>query len=148
MKEDDKIYVNKLNTHVDNAKLRAKYALERFDILIISLSSGGIALSATFFEKFEDIDKLNVFWACIFFSVSLVINLLSQVNGYYANNYDIKYTVEEIRETEKKDFYKNYKVYDCFKNVFDVLTTLFNLISLLSFIVGIICLLLFINNLK
>ncbi|MGL2963633.1 hypothetical protein ACSVH2_07425 [Flavobacterium sp. RSB2_4_14] len=148
MKEEDKIHIDKLNAHVNSAKLRAKYGLERFDILIISLSSGGIALSATFFEKFEDIDKLNVFWACIFFSVALVINLLSQVTGYYANNYDIKYTLEEIRETEKKKYYKNYKVYDCYKNVFNVLTTLFNLISLISFIVGIICLLLFINNLN
>ena len=148
MKEEDKIHVQKLNVYIDKAKTREKYALERFDILIISLSSGGIALSVTFFEKFECINKSNVFVACIFFSIALIINLFSQVTGYYANNYDIKYTLEEIRELEEKEFFKNYKVYDRFKNVFNYLTTIFNLISLISFIVGMIFLILFINNLK
>jgi hypothetical protein len=132
MKKKDKVYKKKLEVYIERAKIREKYALERFDILIISLSSGGIALSAAFFEKFNATNKSNVFEACIFFSIALVVNLLSQITGYYANNFDIKYTVEEIREIEKKDFNLNYKIYDCYKTIFNVITNVFNLVSLLG----------------
>jgi hypothetical protein len=83
-----------------------------------------------FFEKFNGINKSNVFIACIFFSIALVINLLSQITGFYANNFDIKYTIEEIREIEKKDFNVNYCKYDCYKKIFNFLTNVFNLVSL------------------
>jgi hypothetical protein len=148
MKKKDKEYKKKLEVYIDKAKLREKYALERYDILIISLSSGGIALSVTFFEKFNGTDKSTVFVASILFSIALVVNLLSQITGYYANNFDIKYTVEEIREIEKKDFYLDYKKYDCYKSIFNVLTNVFNLVSLLGLITGLIFLILFIKQIK
>ena len=143
-----KEHIGNLKEYIKSSESRAKYSIERFDILIISLSSGGIALTVGFFEKFKDTDKSNVYYGCLFFSIALIVNLLSQVTGYYANRNDIKYSNEEIRELEGKSFNKNYKKYDCYKVIFDFLTISFNGISLLSLIIGIVFILIFIKNLK
>jgi len=147
MKKDKK-HIEYLKEYIKSAESRAKYSIERFDILIISLSSGGIALSVGFYDKFESVNKNSVFYGCLFFAISLIINLLSQVTGYYANRNDIKYSKEEIRELEKKQFKKDYQKYDCYKRIFDFLTNLFNGFSLLGLIVGIVFILSFIKNLN
>lgn len=141
-------HIANLNEYLKTAETRAKYSIERYDILIISLSSGGIALVAGFFDKFKDIDKSDLYYGILFFSISIIINLLSQVTGYFANRNDIKYCNEEIKELEGKSYNLNYQKYDCFKKIFDFFTTLFNSISLLSFIAGGIFVLIFIKNLK
>lgn len=146
--EKNKEHIANLNDYLKTAETRANYSIERYDILIISLSSGGIALVAGFFDKFKDIDKSDVYYGSLFFSIAIIINLLSQVTGYFANSNDIKYCNEEIKELEGKNYYLNYQKYDCFKKIFNFLTTLFNGISLLSFIAGAIFLLIFIKNLK
>jgi cytochrome b subunit of formate dehydrogenase len=145
---ENKKHIANLNEYLKTAETRANYSIERYDILIISLSSGGIALVAGFFDKFKDIDKSDVYFASLFFSIAIIINLLSQVTGYFANSNDIKYCNEEIKELEGKNYNLNYLKYDCFKKIFNFLTTLFNGISLLSFIAGAIFLLIFIKNLK
>ena len=111
MKKDEK-HIEDLKEYIKSAESRANYSIERFDILIISLSSGGIALSVRFFDKFESIDKNNVFYGCLFFAISLIINLLSQVTGYYANRNDIKYSNEEIRELDNKKFINTITSFD------------------------------------
>jgi hypothetical protein len=146
--EKNKEHIANLNEYLKTAETRANYSIERYDILIISLSSGGIALVAVFFDKFKDIDKSDVYYGSLFFSIAIIINLLSQVTGYFANSNDIKYCNEEIKELEGKNYYLNYQKYDYFKKIFNFLTTLFNSISLLSFIAGAIFVLIFIKNLK
>ena len=146
--EKNKEHIANLYEYLKTAETRAKYSIERFDILIISLSSGGIALVSGFFDKFEGIDKSDVYNGSLFFSIAIIINLLSQVTGYFANSNDIKYCNEEIKELEGKNYNLNYQKYDYFKKIFDFLTTLFNGISLLSFMVGAIFILIFIKNLK
>lgn len=144
----NKEHIANLNEYLKTAVTKANYSIKRYDILIISLSSGGIALVAGFFDKFKDIDKSDVYYGSLFFSIAIIINLLSQVTGYFANSNDIKYCNEEIKELEGKNYNFNYQKYDCLKKIFNFLTTLFNGISLLSFIAGAIFLLIFINNLK
>ncbi len=141
-------HIDNLNEYIKSAENRAKYSLERFDILIISLSSGGIALSMSFFENFKEINKTYVYVGCIFFAIAVIINLLSQGTGYYANRFDIKYSIQEVRELEKKEFESDYQKYDCYKKVFDFITNLFNISSLVSFIIGMTYIILFIKNLK
>lgn len=146
--EKDKKHIANLKEYIISAESKARYSIERFDILIISLSSGGIALTVGFFEKFKGLDKSNIYYGCLFFSIAVIVNLLSQVTGYYANRNDIKFSNEEIRELEGKSFKKNYKKYDCYKEIFDFLTISFNGMSLLSLIIGIVFILIFIKNLK
>ena len=100
----NKEHIINLNEYLITAATRAKYSIERFDILIISLSSGGIALVTAFFDKFKGIDKSDIYNGSLFFSIAIIINLLSQVTGYFANYNDIKYCNEEIRELEGKNY--------------------------------------------
>jgi hypothetical protein len=148
MGKKKKQHINNLNEYIKTAESRAKYSLERFDILIITLSSGGIALSMGFFENFKEINKTQVYIGCVFFAIAVIINLLSQITGYYANRFDIKYSIQEVRELEKKEFESDYKKYDCYKRVFDFITTLFNISSLLCFITGMTFIILFLTKLK
>lgn len=148
MDKKEKKYLNELKEYLISALARAKYSMERFDILIITLSSGGIALSMNFFENYKTIDKTMVYNGCVFFALALIINLVSQVTGYNANRYDIKFVREEIRELEKKVYVVDYDKYDSYKKLFNFLTKLFNIISLISFIIGIIFIVLFMKNLK
>lgn len=147
MDKKDKKHLVELKAYLTSALARAKYSIERFDILIITLSSGGIALSMNFFENYESVDKTMVYNGCVCFSVALIINLVSQVTGYNANKFDIKYVREEIRELEKKVYVEDYDKYDSYKKVFNFMTNLFNAISLISFIIGMIYIILFIKNL-
>ena len=102
MNKKDKKHIKVLKQYLVSANDRAKYSIERFDILIITLSSGGIVLSMSFFENYKNIDKTMVYNGCLCFAFALIINLVSQVTGYFANRYDIKYVREEIRELENK----------------------------------------------
>lgn len=116
MDKKDKKHLLELKEYLTSALARAKYSIERFDILIITLSSGGIALSMSFFENYKSTDKTMVYNGCVFFSFALIINLVSQGTGYFANKYDIKYVRQEIREIEKKVYVEDYEKYDWSKN--------------------------------
>lgn len=145
IKKKDKEYIDSLKNYITEAEGRAKYSIERFDILIISLSSGGLALSLGLYEQFAKLDKtlINVAW--IFFSSALVINLLSQVTGYMANKIDIKCTKTVIEEVKGKVPEDDHKKLDNIKKVYNVLTKWFNILSFLSLSTAIILLILFIN---
>ena len=147
MKKKDKIHLSDLKSYLLKAEERVKYSLERFDILIISLSSGGLVLALNLFKNFQNncIDKNLLSLSWLFFSLALIINLLSQVTGYLANKYDIKGTRNEIYEIEKKSTNGNPKWIERYQNISDFLTKWLNISSFLSLATGIILLILFIN---
>ncbi|WP_026729484.1 hypothetical protein [Flavobacterium denitrificans] len=145
MNKKDKKYITDLKEYITTAEGRVKYSLERFDILIISLSSGGLALSGTLYENFKNADKTLVDIAWIFFSSALIVNLLSQITGYYANKLDIKCTRILIEEVKGKEEEGTHKSIDCQKAVFNFLTRAFNGLSFLSLTTAIILIILFIN---
>jgi len=147
MKKKDKIHLEDLKNYLLKAEERVKYSLERFDVLIISLSSGGLILALNLFKNFQSdcIDKNLLSLSWLFFSVALIINLLSQVTGYFANKYDIKGTRNEIYEIEKKTISGNSICIELYQKVFNHLTKWLNVLSFLSLSTGIILLILFIN---
>ena len=148
MNKKDKKHIKALKQYLVTANDRAKYSIQRFDILIITLSSGGIVLAMSFFENYKNIDKTLVYNGCLCFAFALIINLVSQATGYFANRFDIKYVREEIRELEKKSFFETYTKYDGFKKIFNFMTRFFNTSSLISFVIGMIFIMLFVKNLK
>jgi len=145
MKKKDKAYIQSLEEYILTAQGRVKYSLERFDILVISLSSGGLALCTTMYENFEKYDKTLINIAWIFFSAGLIINLLSQMSGYRANKLDIKCTYIVIDEVKAKVEEGTHKKLDFYKSIFHFLTTAFNILSFLSLATAIILIILFIN---
>lgn len=147
MKKKDKKHISDLKEYLTKAEERVKYSSERFDILIISLSSGGLILALSLFENFKNsyIDKSYIKLSWLFFSLALIINLSSQVTGYLANKYDIKGTKNDIYKIEGKETLGNQKWIDRYQNISDFLTKWFNIVSFISLTIGIIFLILFIN---
>lgn len=147
MKKKDKEHISDLKEYLTKAEERVKYSLERFDILVISLSSGGLVLALNLFKNFQDslINKSFIKFSWLFFSLALIINLSSQVTGYLANKYDIKGTKNDIYEIEGKKTVGNQKWIDRYQNISDFLTKWFNILSFVSLTIGITLLTLFIN---
>lgn len=142
--------MDKLEKHVLSAKDSSKYSIDRFDILLISLSTSALILSIGFVEKvLPNIDKidsslLKLSW--LLFVIVLISNLTSQVTAYYGNQYDIKVTKNLIREERGKPLKGNQiKLESQCKNL-NRLTLIFNGISLFSLISGIIALVGFFSN--
>ncbi len=146
MKQKDKDYIKSLKEYLIKAEERVKYSLERFDILIISLSSGGLVLSLNLFKDYKDllIDNTFLKYSWAFFSLALIVNLSSQITGYFANDYDIKGTKNIIKTINKKSGVKKQNKLDNLRNIFNTLTTLFNFLSFFFLTLGIILLILFI----
>lgn len=145
MKKKDKKYIIALKEYITTAEARVKYSLERFDILIISLSSGGLALSSSLYEHFTSGDKdfLNVAW--IFFSAALIINLLSQITGYHANKLDIQCTNIVIDEIKGKVEEDTHKKLDCIKSICNFLTSMLNVLSFICLTTAVVLVVLFVN---
>ncbi len=147
MKKEDKEHLSDLKDYVSQAEERVKYSLERLDILIISLSSGGLVLALNLFKNYQNtcIDKNLLKLSWLFFSLALMINLLSQVTGYLANKYDIIGAKNDIRKLKNKDELAKIKWIDRYRKTSDFLTKWFNISSFLSLAIGITLLILFIN---
>lgn len=143
-------YLDKLEKHVLSAKESSKYSTDRFDILLISLSTSALILSIGFVEKvLPNIDKidtslLKLSWLLLV--IVLVSNLTSQVTGYYGNQYDIKVTNNLIREERDRPLKGNSKRLESLCKNLNRLTIFFNGVSLFSLIFGIIILVHFFSN--
>lgn len=146
----DKNYIERLQTYAETTKKTIDYSLERFDILIITLSSSGLLLSIGFVKDIiKDFSKVNPIllkttW--LLFALALIMNLVSQVTGYYANKIDLRIT-EDIISTEKGGKSKiNMRRMECRQHIFDSSTMILNGGSLISLIGGIITLIIFISK--
>ena len=145
--------IKKLEDYIVNIDKRIDYSLERFDILIISLSSSGLAFSIGFVKDIiENLNKgnsieinfmlLETTW--LLFACSLIFNLISQVTGYYANKQDLIITREIIKNEKKSGSNEVSPVPD--ESLLKILnsgTVILNGGSLLLLIAGIITLILF-----
>lgn len=143
-------YIEKLETHIESTKEIVKYSLERFDILIISLSGGGLVLSISLvkdvIKNFDKIDHALLKLTWIFFGVSLVLNLFSQITAYYANKEEIKISKNLIRKKRKRPIRQNLTKLECIKSTLNFFTVTLNALCILSFVVAIILLIIFMNN--
>jgi len=154
--EDDKKklqtekYITKLENYSEKIQKAIDYSVERFDILIISLSTSGLIVSIGFvkdiFKDFEKIDTqlLKISW--LLFTLALITNLLSQVTGYYANKFDLGITNDIILTKKGKKSKIKQERSNCIMSVLNYSTQILNGLSLLSLISAIIILVIFISN--
>lgn len=149
-KESRDRYIKKLEKHLDSTKENVRYSSDRFDILIISLSTSALILSIGFvkdlIKNFDEIDTGSLKTSWLFFIIALVSNLISQVTGYFASSYDIKVTDSLISEERGNKPDKNFNKNEKYCNSLNYSTLTLNLVSLLCFIVGVIILVQFISN--
>jgi len=143
-------YVEKLESHIKASKEIAKYSLERFDILIISLSGGGLVLSISLvkdvIKNFEKVDHTLLKLTWIAFGSSLVLNLFSQITAYYANNKEIKISKNLIRKERGKELKGNQENLECHKSILNCSTVTLNAFSVLAFVTAIILLIIFMDK--
>jgi len=143
-------HIRKLEEYAEKTQKAIDYSVERFDILIISLSTSGLVLSIGFvkniFTDFSKIDTqlLKISW--LLFTLSLIMNLVSQISGYYANKFDLDITNDIINVKNGKVGKINQKRSDCIMSVLNNCTQILNGLSLLSLISAILILVIFISN--
>jgi len=147
---DNDRYIEKLETHIASTKEIVKYSLERFDILIISLSGGGLVVSISLvkdvIKDFNKIDHSLLKLTWIFFGASLVLNLFSQITSYYANQEEIKISKSLIRKKREKPAKYKIERLERVRKALNFFTTTLNAFCVLLFIAAIILLIIFMNT--
>jgi hypothetical protein len=145
-----KRFIRNMKDHKEKTIANLKYSLDRFDILIISISSGGLVFSMGFVKDIisdaTKIDFLLLKISWIFFGLSIILNLLSQVTAYYANNFELRITKNIIRKERKCELIGNQSKLENKKNILNFLTNLFNGSSLILLITGIILFVIFMSK--
>lgn len=149
-KDKHERYLDKLEKHISLAKESSKYSSDRFDILLISLSTSALILSIGFVDKIipnlqcVNTSLLKLAW--LLFVTALVSNLTSQVTGYFSNVFDIKVTTNLIRNERGKQLKGNQKKFEVFCKTLNSLTLILNALSLTSLVTGIVLMVLFFSN--
>ena len=135
-------FITNLEAHKEKTTANLKYSIDRFDLLIISISSGGLVFSMGFIKdiipKTPPVNFLLLKISWILFVLAIVLNLLSQVTGYYANNFELQITKNLNRLERGKDVIGNQPRFESKKKIMNFLTILFNGLSLFFIITGII----------
>jgi hypothetical protein len=145
-----KRYLEKLEKHKEDSSLSAKYSSDRFDILVISLSTTSLIFSIGFIKDFNIVkDCINLILiktAWIMFSTSIISNLISQITGYFTSIYDIKIDTNSIRNERGKKSKGNNDSFIRISNRLNKATLYLNAFSFLNLIIGIIFLITFFSN--
>ena len=149
-KEIDEKYIDQLQRYAETTQKAIDYSIERFDILIISLSTSGLILSIGFVKDIiKNFNKINpnllkITW--LLFACALIMNLVSQVTGYYAHKFDLDVTKDTIRTEKGKASKINVKRTECYHKICNLSTLFLNGVSLICLIAGIITLIIFISK--
>lgn len=147
-KERSKLYLERLLNHQAETRNRKFYAIQRIDLLVISISGAGIyVIFETLKYSLEKNSCLNLTllkFAGLLFVLSIISNFLSQWSGYNANKLDIKKT-EFLIDIEKGEEVKDKSINNIqIKiNQSNTYTKWLNFISTGIMIVGIVLLTLF-----
>ncbi|QEE50072.1 hypothetical protein FUA48_10925 [Flavobacterium alkalisoli] len=145
-------YIVNLEKHCERAQDHKKYSTDRFDILVISISTTALIFSIGFVKDFvKGINNVNYFTlklSWLLFVMTIFFNLISQVSSYYANNYDYLVTKLILKEKRNRkeltcdEQYKQ-KKYDKRCRRCSKLTDVLNLVCLLFLTIGLVVLIFF-----
>lgn len=124
------------------------YAVQRIDLLIISISGAGVyvCLETLKYHKqtpLENIVTIKV--AGLVYVVGIVVNLISQFTGKSANKYDMRMSQAKIDDANSPSEDKKNEIakYDCKSESFSRWTDGLNLTSLILMFCGLITLIIF-----
>ena len=145
LSNDVEKFIEKLEGHIKSAEEKKKYSLERFDVLIISLSSGGLAMTLSIFNEYKDLPIYSIKTSWIFFSLGLIINLTSQGTGFFANKFDIDCTRKIIEEEKGNIGEGTHKKLDIKSKSCTKWTGILNVASFISLILAILSVVIFIT---
>lgn len=108
MDKETENYVERLYKHQESCEERSEYAMKRLDVMIVALSSSGLLLC---FNDLKDhpahSGALAVPIVC--FVLAILINVLSQWLGYYANEHENAWTEGQIEKEKNQSKEKKKK---------------------------------------
>jgi hypothetical protein len=143
-------YIQKLEAHIEASKKLVDYSLERFDILIISLSSGGLVFSVGFVKdlipNFAKIDHVLLKLSWVGFAAALIVNLVTQITSYLSSDLEIKISKNLIRQKRLKKTKGNLKRQQVRCSVYNSCTEGGNYVCLGLIIASVVLLVIFIWN--
>ncbi|WP_292944817.1 hypothetical protein [Olleya sp. UBA1516] len=150
MKSKNQTKYDEWKEHLNSTKEKSDYSLKRMDLLVISISSGGLYVIFGTIKEFktgkilvENSYLLSI--AGILLLSSIIVNFFSQLSGYYANHYEEKYIFNELeilsneslKEINKEKINTSQKTNDSFVKTCNQFTDIFNFISIITMIIGI-----------
>ena len=150
MEKNVENYIEKFESYFEKANSNLKYSIDKFDTMILSISCGGLIFSMGFLKyllldkKEIDFHYLKLSW--ILFTLTIIVNLISQMTGYYSSKYDIKIIKNIIRKSKEQPLEGNQNELIKKHNLFYTFTNIFNILCLLFFISAIIMFFIFMNT--
>jgi len=139
-----KRYIGKLEKHIEATRESSRYSSDRFDILIISLSTSALILTMGFvnniLETSPNTNPILLKTSWLFFVLALISNLISQVSGYFTNTYEIKISTNLVRIERGKEPKGKQKRFIIWSSILNWATLILNGLSLIFLITGIIIL--------
>jgi hypothetical protein len=131
-------YLEKLENYVVACKESQRYSSDRFDILIISLSTTALILSVGFTKNlFPDLANLStgiLKTSWLLYVLSICSNLISQITSYYGVKYDVRCVKSEIEFELGNGHDTEYLKFERLCKRFGACTEVLNFSSLLLFI--------------
>jgi len=150
--KNDTFWIDWWVRHRERAISNKWYAVGRMDLLVISISAGGVyvVLEVLKFlaldKKFSDVDSIVLKVAGLIFIVTIAMNFISQMFGFWANKESAKYSKSKIQQLRKElDFNEsNMNISKCNMEMHDKGVTITNGISVFLMICGLLLLAIFI----
>jgi len=139
--------IDRFEKHIEHTKAIRKYSIERFDLLIISLSTAAIGFSVVALKDLLPISRscfllAKVSW--LLFVISIIGNLVSQLLSFNASGLEIEVSTNRIRELKQKKSKINIEETDKLMQRQNKVIVILNYVCLASFITGLILILIFV----
>lgn len=149
MRRKKQLVYDRWKDHLANTRSRTNYSLKRMDLLIISISGAGLYVIFETLREFKAgkvavNDTSLLFWAGIFFLISIVVNFLSQISGYIVNTKEETYALRKLEEIEGYQIdYTVLSKLDKKIGRLNILTAILHYSSIISMFLGLIVLVVF-----
>ncbi len=139
-------YLDKLEKHLETSKDSAKYASDRFDILIVTISTTALVVTIGFVNNLigkNDVDTSLLKFSWLLFVVTIITNLTSQLTSYYSHKTEEKITRNLIRIERNKEPIGKQNELEILSNRLDKTTQILNIISFITLFIAIIVIVIF-----
>lgn len=144
---DEKKY-NEWFEYLKSTKENISYSQKRTDLLIISISGGGLYVLLETLREFKtgnvDIENINILIVSgVILLTGIVINFISQITSYHANRYEEEYINLELnkicekKKKKKKLITIEQKEADKENRKFNKATNILNYISIILMLLGV-----------
>lgn len=135
-------YVSELESYIKILRANKDYSMQRFDVLIISISGAGVYTSfefmkfistSTYFQMSPDIQNLNIYYKItgVVFTLSIIANFFSQWTSYRSTSMGIEATkglVFKIKEMDVDE--KKTKKYQSLSDKLNKVTSILNFVTM------------------